>query len=223
MSDDIQEITCPSCKKINNSAWAFCGNCGCPLGSNQVNPVRPLTIPKPTSNLESTSAILRKTKIERQRPSFSLLSDLINPQSTESSNEISDSVSDFIFCPVCEQANVSGNEICISCKNPLAKTLPMVSQTTLTPKLRLMHDSGETEVYDITGSDFTIGRTQGDITFPQDNYMSNCHARIVFRDQRFILIDENSKNGIYKKIKEDLVLENGDIILIGRQVFQFEE
>lgn len=215
-----QEVICPSCNKINDPTWAFCGNCGCPIVANQPQ-TSSLVKSAPVQYPLDQPSVSRKPKPENE--SFIPLSDLFNNQPQPSTKPPSNSLSDLAFCPVCQQANPPTNEICFSCKSPIARTLPMVSQTKLNPKLRLMHDSGESDVYDIKGDVFTIGRSKGDITFPQDNYMSSCHAKIVFRDQRFFLIDENSKNGVYKRLKEELILKKGDIILIGRQVFKFEE
>lgn len=207
---------CPSCNTNNQSSWAFCGRCGYPL--NEVAIEKPKEIQKPA---------IAKVAIP---PAKAIVASPIIAKNQNLSNQVlltqnrgeEKAVFDFIICAVCEQTNPSDKETCFTCGNPLAKTLPMGSQIN-TPKLRLIKDSGEEETYDITGSVFTIGRSQGNITFPQDNYMSSCHARIIQKDQRFFLVDENSKNGVYKCIKGELVLKNGDTILVGRQVLRFEQ
>jgi pSer/pThr/pTyr-binding forkhead associated (FHA) protein len=52
--------------------------------------------------------------------------------------------------------------------------------------------------------------------------MSGRHARIVRRGAAFVLSDEGSRNGTFVKIKADVELKNGDMILVGKQLFRFE-
>lgn len=199
---------CPSCQTNNNAKWAFCSSCGGPLFNIII-----VEKPKPNikSNRESTSI---------STPANESLNS--SKEKSPLTKTVANSLQDLIFCVVCGQANNKEAEICISCQNPTSRTLAMGSEVSH-PKLRLMKDSGDSEIYDITEDQFLIGRTSGDITFPDDNYMSNLHARIVRRNQKFFLIDEQSKNGIYKRIQNELILTNGNIILIGKQVFRFEQ
>ena len=67
-----------------------------------------------------------------------------------------------------------------------------------------------------------IGRTIGDITFPHDDYMSGCHARIAKRGEKVMLIDEDSRNGSFIRIKKEVEIKPGDFVLLGKQLFRFE-
>jgi pSer/pThr/pTyr-binding forkhead associated (FHA) protein len=53
--------------------------------------------------------------------------------------------------------------------------------------------------------------------------MSGRHARIVRRGASFVLTDEGSRNGTFIRIKGEVELKPGDVILIGKQLFRFEE
>lgn len=206
---------CPTCNTNNQSSWAFCGRCGYPLNEVAIEKPKEVQSSAIKMAVPPAKAMVSSPIVEKnQNPS--------NPALLTQNKRGEKTSFDYIICAICEEPNPSDRETCFSCGNPLAKTLPMGSQIN-TPKLRLIKDSGEEETYDITGSEFTIGRSQGNITFPQDNYMSSCHARIIQKDQRFFLVDENSKNGVYKCIKGELVLKNGDTILVGRQVLRFEQ
>ena len=77
------------------------------------------------------------------------------------------------------------------------------------------------EVYELR-EDTVIGRSSGDIVFAHDGFMSGRHARIVRRDGKFVLMDERSRNGTFIKIKGEIELQPGDMILIGKQLFRFE-
>jgi pSer/pThr/pTyr-binding forkhead associated (FHA) protein len=84
-----------------------------------------------------------------------------------------------------------------------------------------MEGGEEGAVYEIE-NEAVIGRTTGDITFPHDGFMSGRHARIAYRGGKFVLSDEDSRNGTFVKIKGEVELEPGDTILVGKQVFRFE-
>ena len=77
------------------------------------------------------------------------------------------------------------------------------------------------EVYELD-ADTVIGRNKGEIIFPHDGFMSGRHARIERRGASFILTDEGSRNGSFIKIKGEVELKSGDMILVGKQLFRFE-
>jgi len=89
-------------------------------------------------------------------------------------------------------------------------------------RLHLVMEGGQLgEVYDLS-DETTIGRTGGDISFPHDGFMSGRHARIVRRGGSYVLMDEGSRNGTFVKIKSEVELKPGDMILVGKQLFRFD-
>jgi pSer/pThr/pTyr-binding forkhead associated (FHA) protein len=92
------------------------------------------------------------------------------------------------------------------------------------PSLRLITEGGEAgAAYALDRQKTTIGRSRADINFPHDGFMSGVHARIVEREGRYFLVDENSRNGTFIRIKEELELKSGDTLIVGKQVFKFEK
>jgi pSer/pThr/pTyr-binding forkhead associated (FHA) protein len=89
-------------------------------------------------------------------------------------------------------------------------------------RLRLLEQGGESGCTYPIRNEVSIGRTEGSITFPRDSFMSSSHARIVKRGADFLLIDEESSNGTFMKVKKETKLEPGDVILVGQQLFRFE-
>jgi hypothetical protein len=128
-------------------------------------------------------------------------------------------------CPQCGYQNAPGSGFCGGCGMPtqVASTIVMSSvQATPKGRLHLIMEGGQQgEVYELK-DDTAIGRTMGDISFPHDGFMSSRHARIVRRDDSFVLVDEGSRNGTFIKIKNEVELKPGDMILIGKQLFRFE-
>ena len=130
-----------------------------------------------------------------------------------------------VLCSQCGQSNTRGSAFCASCGAPLTfgKTMVISSQSA-PPKghLHLVMEGGQPgEVYEI-GDEAVIGRTNGAITFPHDGFMSGRHARVERRGSSFILSDEGSRNGTFIKLRDEVELQPGDMILVGKQLFRFE-
>jgi pilus assembly protein CpaF len=74
-------------------------------------------------------------------------------------------------------------------------------------------------------SELTVGRVQGnDITLPKGN-VSKRHARLLYRDGRFIVTDLNSTNGTYvnrRRIAQATIVREGDRIYVGDFVLRIE-
>jgi hypothetical protein len=107
------------------------------------------------------------------------------------------------------------------------RTIVMSSTPVAAPpkhgRLLLIMEGGETgETYDLRPTETVIGRVDGDIKFPHDGYMSGRHARVVQRNGRFYLLDNNSRNGTFIKIHQEVELNPGDVLLVGKQLFRFE-
>lgn len=75
------------------------------------------------------------------------------------------------------------------------------------------------------GTQLTVGRVQGnDLMLPKGN-VSKRHARLLFRDGRFIVTDLNSTNGTYvnrRRISQATIVREGDRIYIGDFVLRIE-
>jgi pSer/pThr/pTyr-binding forkhead associated (FHA) protein len=66
----------------------------------------------------------------------------------------------------------------------------------------------------------TIGREVGEIVFPDDGYVSSRHATLTRRDGILFLEDLNSSNGTYLRIEGPTELTDGDLLLMGQQLFR---
>ena len=82
-------------------------------------------------------------------------------------------------------------------------------------------DGSDGASYVLRGSQIDIGRTEGDLLF-EDAHLSPRHARIASSPTGQVLSDLQSKNGIYVRLRAGAELRNGDLILVGRQVLEFE-
>jgi pSer/pThr/pTyr-binding forkhead associated (FHA) protein len=67
----------------------------------------------------------------------------------------------------------------------------------------------------------TIGRTEGDIRFPDDQFLSPIHAKLSWEEDRLEVRDLGSRNGTWVFLEAPYRLSDGDLILIGSQVLRF--
>jgi pSer/pThr/pTyr-binding forkhead associated (FHA) protein len=100
---------------------------------------------------------------------------------------------------------------------------PKLQRGPVTAKLERIQLSGEViEEFSLEKPETTLGRTKGDLVFNSDPYMSGMHARIVAQPGRFILQDLKSRNGVYRRIRNETELRQGDEFFLGEQLFRVE-
>lgn len=69
--------------------------------------------------------------------------------------------------------------------------------------------------------DVVIGRVEGDIVIPDDEFVSGRHAAVRLEGGRYVLHDLGSTNGTYTRVHGEIELRPGDHVLIGSQIFRF--
>jgi pSer/pThr/pTyr-binding forkhead associated (FHA) protein len=100
---------------------------------------------------------------------------------------------------------------------------PKLQRGPLTAKLERIQLTGEViEEFNLDKPEITLGRTKGDLIFQDDPYMSGTHARIVAQPGRFLLQDLKSRNGVYRRIRNEMELRDGDEFFLGEQLFRAE-
>lgn len=67
----------------------------------------------------------------------------------------------------------------------------------------------------------TIGREASDISFPNDRFLSSRHARIEPTGNGFQIVDLQSRNGTYIRIRGRAVVRPGETVFLGQQLFRF--
>lgn len=200
--DPPEKQVCPICEAVNDGDWAFCQQCGSKLSST------PVPAGAEADAAESNKKHTFATTIRASQ----LAEKLRNVPAT-------------VACPKCSQQLVAGAAFCHTCGAAVSatKTIAMSSFKPATrPRLLLIVDGEATgDEFEIT-RDTIVGRVDGDITFPHDDYMSGRHATILKRGDKFLLSDENSRNGSFVRIKKEVEIKPGDYILLGKQLFRFE-
>jgi hypothetical protein len=75
----------------------------------------------------------------------------------------------------------------------------------------------------IDGEGILMGRETGEITFPEDGYVSGRHARVYGDDNGVYLEDLDSSNGTYLRVRDGQVVPFNTTLLIGQQLFRIEK
>jgi len=89
-------------------------------------------------------------------------------------------------------------------------------------KLVVVHRDGTDGIaYNLLGDQIDIGRTEGDLLF-EDPHLAPRHARIVASLTGRVLTPLETRNGVYVRLRGPVDLQDGDYLLMGKQVLRFE-
>jgi pSer/pThr/pTyr-binding forkhead associated (FHA) protein len=78
------------------------------------------------------------------------------------------------------------------------------------------------DVWHLTRPELVLGREEGDVTFPDDEFMSRRHAAVKRVGTRARLEDLGSSNGTFVRVRGDRELKAGDLLRIGDQLLRYE-
>jgi pSer/pThr/pTyr-binding forkhead associated (FHA) protein len=74
--------------------------------------------------------------------------------------------------------------------------------------------------YPVPNTGIHLGRERGDVLFPEDGYVSGLHCRLVPQGNYLLLTDLGSSNGTFIRVQGEAEVINGDILLMGQQLFR---
>jgi pSer/pThr/pTyr-binding forkhead associated (FHA) protein len=92
------------------------------------------------------------------------------------------------------------------------------------PRLVIVsRDGTEGEAFPFAGTMMTIGRTHGDLLFPEDPFLSPVHVRLQMTDHgKILLVDAGTTNGVYLRIEGTSPVYPGDHFMVGHQLLRLE-
>ncbi len=223
-------FVCGRCDAFASLESGTCPACGCLLGFAPVGELHPLaqalTVPS------EVFASLSSTADSQRSPPVGPVCLPIGFVLTEALMEQARSY----VCKKCYSPVPQGHKFCGRCGEPVPKELA-AAQTLLMSKMlepgkaKLVVIKGEgfqTDPSDETafllgGRQHPAGRTQGDILFDHDAWVSPLHATFYYRDDgRLMIRDENSLNGVFLRVKGSATIQPGDRFLAGEQVFRLD-
>ena len=105
---------------------------------------------------------------------------------------------------------------------PLAAAIRVVAGQQTGFRLVVVHRDGTDGItYNLLGDQIDIGRTEGDLLF-EDPHLAPRHARIVASLTGRVLTPLETRNGVYVRLRGPVDLQDGDYVLMGKQVLRFE-
>lgn len=78
------------------------------------------------------------------------------------------------------------------------------------------------DVWHLSRAEVLLGREEGDIVFPDDEFMSRRHALVSRVGGRVRLEDQHSSNGTYVRLRGDRDVQPNDVLRVGDQVLRYE-
>jgi pSer/pThr/pTyr-binding forkhead associated (FHA) protein len=74
--------------------------------------------------------------------------------------------------------------------------------------------------FPVPESGIHLGRERGDVLFPEDGYVSGLHCHLAWDGSRVTLTDLGSSNGTFIRLRAETEVHNGDVLLMGQQLFR---
>jgi hypothetical protein len=65
-----------------------------------------------------------------------------------------------------------------------------------------------------------LGRERGHVLFPEDGYVSGLHCSVTKQGDTILLTDLGSSNGTFLRLAGERELHDGDVLLMGQQLFR---
>jgi pSer/pThr/pTyr-binding forkhead associated (FHA) protein len=139
-----------------------------------------------------------------------------------------------VICPQCHTELPNGFRFCGNCGSQIpdkegggeatARTMFFGGmQAPNRAKLTLIRGEGvEGVTYHLNGTEHLAGRSEGEILFPDDPFLSPLHACFYYQDNQLMARDEGSANGLFIRIRKPMALNAGSRFLVGEQLIQFE-
>jgi pSer/pThr/pTyr-binding forkhead associated (FHA) protein/RNA polymerase subunit RPABC4/transcription elongation factor Spt4 len=135
----------------------------------------------------------------------------------------------YYVCESCMTPVPSGHKFCGRCGAPVPETMlhqpvDFYSDMQDPTRARLILIRGEGMdglSYHLKADEHVVGR-QGQVEFPDDPFVSPRHANFFYRDNRLVVRDEGSLNGVFFRIRGSVEIVPGDLFLVGEQIFRLD-
>lgn len=122
------------------------------------------------------------------------------------------------FCPSCGLRVPSPFDVETKVRSTGRSTKFIRAMQAARAKLTLIRGDGEDGVsFMLAGDDHFAGRGDCPIGFPDDPFLSPQHANFIYRDDQLVVVDLDSKNGVYLRVTE-AELTAQTTFLVGEQV-----
>jgi pSer/pThr/pTyr-binding forkhead associated (FHA) protein len=207
-------LVCDHCDTFNAMASPACSSCGNPLalGAKRA-PRRPASQP-----LAVAAAAPAAVAASGSAPSLAAVHSRPAMPAPRPCRECGNPVpAAFRFCGTCgarmDAPKPTGDR----------RTIFFGAMQQARAKLVLIKGDGLDGVsFTLAGKEHVAGRTEGPLLFQDDPFLSPRHANFYYKDDKLVVSDLGSANGVYVRTRGPVLLQTGDVFLIGEQVLRIE-
>ena len=203
-------IVCGRCDAFNPMGAAHCGFCG--------HDVRLLPATKPAGSRSSHPG--------------EIVGGFAGAGSDFAGSKVAEERMDqakYYVCESCMTPVPSGHKFCGRCGTSVPEAVMHLHadfygdmQDPAKARLILIRGEGMDGLsYHLKADQHLLGR-QGQLEFPDDQFISPTHANFFYRDNRLVVRDEGSLIGIYFRIRGSVEISPGDQFVVGEQVFRLD-
>lgn len=90
-------------------------------------------------------------------------------------------------------------------------------------RLILVKGEGQDGIaFPLSEGEHVAGRLEGGLMFPEDPLLSPRHATFFFRENKLYVRDDNSKNGVFVRLRGPKIVSPGAVVLAGEQILRVE-
>ena len=191
-------IKCGRCGNLNAGDVLFCQYCGTRLVEQRLPDVASVAAAQPASN-RSTDRLIEQNADAGIIPAHAAPA-----------------------APPAHPAHPAPHPAPRLLQAPMAAAVRVVANQQTGFRLIVVHRDGTDGItYNLLGDQIDIGRTEGDLLF-EDPHLAPRHARIVASLNGRVLTPLETRNGVYVRLRGPVDLQDGDYLLMGKQVLRFE-
>ncbi|MBN2802525.1 MAG: FHA domain-containing protein [Deltaproteobacteria bacterium] len=225
-------IVCPQCSKENQDHYKFCLGCGADLPRPSENE-KPLSTATPPAGVaaavEHAPSAADTVPPEPVTPDVAVASQPA-PEPQSAPEPAAQPGPSGAVCSNCGAAIPPGFAFCGSCGTPIGGAAapapannPITVQESGASLVLIQPDGSEGGTVDIPDQEVAVGRDAGGF-FESDAYLSPRHAIFKFANNQIIVRDENSLNGVFKKImpNDPIEIKSGAVFRMGQELILFE-
>lgn len=133
------------------------------------------------------------------------------------------------ICRSCLTSVPRGHKFCGRCGEPVPDAIANFMtqywsdmQDPSKARLILVHGQGMDGLsYHLKADQHIVGRN-GQLEFPDDVFVSPTHANFFYRNNRLVVRDEGSLNGVYLRVRGSTSIAAGDTFMAGNHVFRVD-
>jgi pSer/pThr/pTyr-binding forkhead associated (FHA) protein len=226
--------TCISCGFENDEIASFCLSCGADVTELQKRDASANMSDMDETKMGSQSDIQVSDLPDLTKGQGAMYPTPMPMDFSEATSALKVNTTPGDKCSVCETVNMKGMKFCGNCGSPMGDIHPGRTQALPTnivnQALRSICKLVSVEMGGKEGPTFMLdkdetmcGRSEGDILFYKDRFVSPTHCTFSFKDGKLIVTDNNSVNGIYRRTKTSMDLLPGDNFRLGQQVLRLDD